>query len=260
MIRIGPSGIGGANEAEINLESFSKKGLKAAEIDFTYSVYMNKEQALKIGEKASKLGIALSIHAPYFINLNSEDKVKREASKKRILKCCEIGSFLRVKKVVFHAGFYGKMKKGEEERGKEKAFENIKEAILEMQKEIKAKKWAVELAPELMGKRNVFGSIDEISRLVKETGCSFCIDFAHVLARYGEHKFEELKSAFPQEKWQCHFSGIVYGENGERHHRDIKKEEWKELFENLPKNKEINIICESPDRIRDAEEGLMLMR
>jgi endonuclease IV len=34
-----------------------------------------------------------------------------------------------------------------------------------------------------MGKINVFGSVEEISDLVKETGCSFCIDFAHILAR-----------------------------------------------------------------------------
>lgn len=56
----------------------------------------------------------------------------------------------------------------------------------------------MELCPEIMGKVNVFGSIDEITDLVKDTGCGFCIDFAHVLARYGEHKFEDIKKAFPQ--------------------------------------------------------------
>ena len=53
----------------------------------------NKEDAVKIGKKAKKSGIKLSIHAPYWINLNSKDKKKIEQSKQRILKSCEIGHY-----------------------------------------------------------------------------------------------------------------------------------------------------------------------
>lgn len=251
MIFFGPAGIGGAKEAVINLQSFAKAGLKAAEIAFTYSIYLKKEDAIIIGKKAKELGISLSIHAPYYINLNSKEKAKREASKRRILDCCEIGNYLGARKVVFHGGYYIK----DTPEGKEEAFQVIKKEIEEMQKEIKRKGWNVSLCPEIMGRRNVFGSIDEISRLSKETGCSFCIDFAHVLARYGESKFDELKKAFPKEKWHCHFSGIIYGDKGEKKHRDTKREEWKELLKNLPKEKEITLICEAPYPFRDAIEG-----
>ena len=62
-----------------NLEKYSELGLKACEIAFTYGVYIkNKEDAEKIGRKARELDIELSIHAPYWINLNSKEKKKIE--------------------------------------------------------------------------------------------------------------------------------------------------------------------------------------
>jgi deoxyribonuclease IV len=85
-IKIGPAGLGPVKIAEKTLEEYAKLGFKACEIAFTYSVYIkNKKDAERIGKKASKLGISLSIHAPYFVNLNSAEKEKREATKKRIL-------------------------------------------------------------------------------------------------------------------------------------------------------------------------------
>jgi endonuclease IV len=65
-----------------------------------------------------------------------------------------------------------------------------------------------------MGKINVIGSLEVIEYLVNETGCSFCIDFAHILARYNKtENFEEVKQRFGKFKdWHCHFSGIEYGE------------------------------------------------
>ena len=128
-----------------------------------------------------------------------------------------------------------------------------------MMKVIKEKKWDVELCPETMGKINVFGSVEEISRLVKETGCSFCIDFAHILARDKKVDYEKIIKAFPQKKWHCHFSGIEYNEKGERHHLNLEKKQWKDLFENLPKDKEISIVCESPNRVEDSVEGIEIL-
>jgi len=248
-IKFGPAGLGPVKDAEETLEEYHRIGLGACEIAFTYSIYIkNKEDALRIGKKAKELGIELSIHAPYWVNLNSEEKEKREASKKRIIDCCKVGNWLNAKVVVFHPGYYGK--------DKEDAYKNIKKEILEMQKVIKEKNWKIKLAPETMGKVNVFGSIEEISNLVRETGCSFCLDFAHILAREKKVDFEKIKKLFPQKDWHCHFSGIEYGEKGERHHKKTQKKEWKELFSGLPKNRKIVIINESPTMIEDSEEGL----
>ncbi|HPD81939.1 MAG TPA: TIM barrel protein [Candidatus Pacearchaeota archaeon] len=254
IIKIGPSGMGGVKEAEEILEEFNRVKFGNCEVAFTHSVYMNKEQAEKIGKLAKKNKIELSIHAPYFVNLNSEEKAKIHASMQRILKCCEIGHYLEAKNIVFHPGYYGKSK------DKEETFQNIKKRILEMMEIIKEKKWEVELCPETMGKINVFGSIEEISRLSKETGCSFCIDFAHILARDKKVDYEKIKKLFSQKNWHCHFSGIEYTEKGERNHINLKKEQWKELFDNIPKDKNITIVCESPNRVEDCIEGLEVLK
>ncbi len=252
-IKFGPSGLGSIKNAEEILKNYSKLGLKACEIAFTYGVYIkNKEDALRIGKIAKKLEIDLSIHAPYWINLNSNELKKIESSKKRILDCCQIGNWIGAKRIIFHPGYFGK--------NKEFAFENIRLRIKEILKDIKKNKWKIELCPEIMGKVNVFGSPEEISNLVKETGCSFCIDFAHVLAREKKIDWKKIKKLFPCEKWHVHFSGIEYGEKGEKRHKNLEKKQWKELLENLPSNKETTIICESPDRIRNSLEGLEIWK
>jgi deoxyribonuclease-4 len=260
MIRFGPSGLGGKNEALSHLEIFSKKGMKACEIAFVYGVYLDKKSAEQIGEMAKELDVRLSIHAPYYINLNSDDKSKIAASKKRILDCCEIGHCFscgdkkRKTHIVFHAGFYGD--------NKEKAAEVIKENVSDLMKIIDEKEWNVILCPEIMGKRNVFGSIEEISKLVKETGCGFCIDFAHVLARYDRQQFELVKKEFGKfDFWHCHFSGIVYGDKGEKNHRHTEEKEWKDLliFLKTFKDKEIIIVSEAPNPVGDAEDGLRIL-
>ena len=252
-ILFGPAGLGPGKTAIGVLEEYHKKGLRACEIAFTYSVYMKEEEAKVIGKKAKELGIVLSIHAPFFVNLNSKEKVKVEATKKRILDCCKIGEALQAEVVVFHPGYYSD-KEGNTE-SKEKDYQNIKKGIEEILAVIRRNNWKIKIAPETMGKINVFGSVEEVSRLAKETGCSFCIDFAHILAREKKVDYQKVEKAFPQKDWHIHFSGIIYGEKGEREHRTTRKEEWKELLVHLPENKEIVIINESPTMIEDAVEG-----
>ena len=253
IIKFGPGGLGPIKEAISNLEQFAGLGLKACEIEFTYGPYIKKqEDARKIGKRAKELGISLSIHAPYFVNLNSKEEEKIIASKKRILKCCEIASWLGAQKIIFHPGFYSGM-------SSEGAAIRIKEGIIEMMQIIKKNKWNVELYPEIMGKKNVFGSINEIHNLVNDTECKFCIDVAHVLARYGEYKLKKIEENFPQKNWHVHFSGIEFGEKGEKKHIKTKTKEWKKILswmKTLDKN--IVIICESPDPINDSIEGLKI--
>ncbi len=256
-VKFGPAGLGPVTSAIETLEEYHRAGLRACEIAFTYQVYIHKEEDAKaIGKKARELGIELSVHAPYYVNLNSEEKTKRDATKKRILDCCKIGELLGAKRVVFHPGYY--KKKGADEKDKEDTFETIKAGILEIRGEIKRRGWKINIAPETMGKINVFGSVEEISRMVKETGCLFCLDFAHILAREKKIDYEKVKSLFPEKEWHVHFSGIIYGDKGERSHRKTKTEEWRELLKNLPKNKEIVIINESPNPSEDSAEGLRI--
>lgn len=253
-INFGPSALSSVESAIDTLKKYKSVGLNACEIPFTYQVYIKEEDAKIIGEFAKKNNILLSIHAPYFVNLNASDKEKINNSKKRILKCCEIGHHLGARNIVFHSGYYLK-------NTKEETYENIKKQIIDLQKSIKKNKWDVVLCPEIMGKINVFGSIEEISKLSKETGCSFTIDFAHILARYKKNKFSELKKMFPQKKWHCHFSGIEYGEKGEKNHISTSEKIWKELFNDLIKlDKEYTIINESPSPVKDSVKGLKIYK
>ncbi len=253
-IKFGPAGIGSVKDAEKVLEAYHKKGFRACEIAFTYGIYIkDRADAVRIGKKAQELDISLSIHAPYYINLNSAEKAKIEASKKRILDCCKIGEALGAKAVVFHPGYYGN-------KDKEESYNNIKNSIADIMKEINKKGWKTKIAAETMGKVNVFGSIDEISRLARDTGCSFCIDFAHILARDKSVDYKKVIELFPEKDWHVHFSGIVYGDKGEKHHKTTEKEEWEGLLKNLPLNREIAIINESPSMIDDSIEGLRLSK
>jgi len=252
-IRFGPAGLGPTKTAIETLEKYHELGFKACEIAFTYSNYIKPEATKKIKEKAEQLDIELSIHGSYFINLNAQEKEKLEASKKRIIDACKIGELLGVKCLVFHPGFFGKLVRKE-------AYGNIKKAILEIQQTLRKNRWKIQIAPETMGKINVFGSVEEISQLVKETGCSFCIDLAHILARDKKVDYKKVVRLFPQKDWHVHFSGIVYGEKGEKHHRKTEKEEWKNLLKNLPKDKNIRIINESPAMVEDSLDGLMLYK
>ncbi len=247
-LRFGPAGLGPVKTAIKVLEDYNKKGIKACEIAFTYSVYIKEGDAIIIGKKAKELDIELSIHAPYFVNLNSSEKIKIEATKKRILDCCRIGEKLGAKIVVFHPGYYGTHKAG--------AYNNIKKGIIEIMLEVKKNNWSIKIAPETMGKVNVFGSVEEISSLVKDTSCSFCIDFAHILARDKEVDYKKVIELFPSKDWHVHFSGIVYSEKGEKHHKKTLNSEWKELLKNLPKDKNVRIINESPVMLEDSLEGM----
>lgn len=248
-IKFGPAGLGPVKSAEEVLEHFHSLGLRACEIAFTYGVYIKKkEDAERIGKKAKELGIILSIHAPYWINLNSREKAKVEASKQRILECCKIGEVLGAKAVVFHAGFYL--------GNREKAYENIKNEVLDLMETIKKKGWEIKIAAETIGKINVFGSTEEIRKLSAETGCSFCLDFAHILAREKKVDYDKIINLFKEKEWHCHFSGIEYGEKGERHHRKTEKKEWDELLLKLPRDKNVVIINESSAPVEDSVEGL----
>ncbi len=253
VIKIGPSTLGPVKTSEAVLEQYAKAGLQACEIAFTYSIYIkNKSDAIRIGKKAEELGIELSIHAPFFVNLNSSEAKTRESTKKRILDCCEIGELLGAKIVVFHPGYYGDDREG--------AYDTIKSGIVELMEERAKKKWKIKIGVETMGKVNVFGSLEEISRLVHETGCSFCIDFAHILARDKKVDYARVERLFPQKEWHVHFSGIEYGEKGEKKHRDTEEGEWSELLENLPKDKDIRIVSEAPSPFEDAKQAIRVLK
>ncbi len=245
MIRIGPAGSGGSGNMN-GIRKVAQLKLDCMEVEFTYGVRMSASAAREVGALAREKGIVLSVHAPYYINLASDEKEKVVASKKRILESCQRADALGARNVVFHAGFY-------QNKTAELTFGLIKEAVLEMQEYILRKKWQVRLCPEIAGRPSQFGSLDELLKLMKETGCGITVDFSHLYARQqGKIDYQGLLKTLPK-KFHAHFSGITYGEKGEKKHVVTTKKFFEPLAKELVKKKlEVTIINESPRPYKDA--------
>ena len=246
-ILLGPAGSPVGSSLK-GLSAVRDLGLQAMEVEFTHGMNMSNALAKQIGEENKNQGIALSVHAPYYINLASEEKAKITASKKRILDSCERAHYMGASQVVFHAAFYGK-------RDKEDIYQIVKKETLDMQKTIKKNNWNIKLAPETTGKQSQFGTLDELLRLKKDTNCSFCIDFAHIFARNnGKINYKEIFSKLSYKHIHAHFSGINYTAKGERNHVNINgKPSFKDLAKAILKQKsDITIICESPITWKDS--------
>ncbi len=250
-ILLGPAGSPASGTLE-GIRKVRELGLQSMEVEFVRGVRMSNELAKQCGDVARQEKVQLSIHAPYYINLASDDKEKRKASIKRILDSCERGHHLGATNVVFHAAYYGKL-------SKEETYNIVKEAVDDMQSVLDRRNWKVRLAPETTGKGSQFGSLEELARLRKDTECGICVDFAHLYARnrgvldYGKtlDVIEDMK--LPQ--LQCHFSGIRYGDKGERNHEVIASDSppFEPLAKEIMKRRmDAVIICESPVTWKDS--------
>jgi len=247
MIRLGPAGTAGLGYIN-GLKKIHDLKLRCMEVEFTYGVRMPNSQAKEIGKLAKKLNVSLSVHAPYYINLASLEKAKVKASKVRILQSCERAHYLNAKYVVFHAAFYQK-------KDKEEIYNIVKNEIIDLNKTIKENKWNTKLAPETTGKGSQFGDLDELLRMSKETGCFFCVDFAHIKARNnGMIDYKDIFNKINKFKHiHSHFSGIEWTAKGERRHSITEERDLLPLLKQAIKRKnDITIINESPDPVRDS--------
>jgi deoxyribonuclease-4 len=244
---VGPAGLP-KNDPD-GIDILADDGLNAAEIPFTYSVWMDEERAQRIGKRARERQVRLSVHASYFVNLAALEEEKRTKSRERILQASRIAYALGARHVVFHAGYYLN-------RDPESVFQIIKNEIQSIQKTLHTEGVDIYISPETTGKPTQFGSLDELMRLRKETGCSLCVDFAHLEARTaGDFSYEDaLQTLADVKDLHCHFSGIEYTQKGERRHIVTPENRMQDLFSLLvgASNKEIAVINESPEPFDDA--------
>ena len=122
MIKVGPAGSGGFGNLK-GVGKVAEMDLDCMEVEFTYGVRMDLETAKDVGALAKEKGIILSVHAPYYINLASDEAEKVTASKERILVSCERANAMGAQNVTFHAGFY-------QGRTPEKTYQLIKKALM----------------------------------------------------------------------------------------------------------------------------------
>ncbi len=238
-----------------------KLGLGAMELEFVHSIHVSREKAPIVKKSAEDNDIILTCHAPYFINLNSNEKAKLKASIDRILNSARILNLCGGWSVCFHPGFYQKSTK-------EETFNNIKKAIKGISEKLKEEKNKVWIRPETTGKETQFGNIDEILSLSRELDNVMpCVDFAHLHARtngkyntYGEfceilEKIEKALGKKGLENMHIHVTGIAYGEKGEKRHLNLKESDLRhqELIKALKDFKVKGVlISESPNIEGDA--------
>ena len=253
-----PKKPGGSIGAIIHLHTL---GLDAFELGWVRSVRVSEKTCQKIKATAEDQDIALSVHAPYYINLNADNE-EWPKSRKRLMDAAHFGNLAGATDIIFHPGSY---------------FGNPPSDVLPTAisrlagciDELRNMDNPVTLRPETMGKEAMLGSLDDTLLMSKEIdGVETCLDFPHLHARTGDDKMnsynewmkilEEYQSYLGLEalsRLHIHLSGIAYGPKGEQEHLAIEDSDLdldgilQALRASGGKGR---ILCESPVLEEDA--------
>lgn len=236
-------------------------GLNALELGWVQSVRVTEATCQAIQQAAKEQNVAISVHAPYFINLNADDE-EWPKSRKRLMDAAYFGNLAGATDIIFHPGSY---------------FGHAPEEVLpvaiarlrECAEELKTAGNPVTLRPETMGKSAMLGSLpDTIQMSTAIPGVVPCIDFAHLHARGGDGSLNTyaewtgLLNGYAKSlgkdalaSLHIHLSGIEYSDKGERNHLPLRESDLNlaELFKALhDAGAGGRILCESPAMEDDA--------
>jgi deoxyribonuclease-4 len=250
-----PSGTEGA------IQYLAQEGLLALEIAWVRSVRVKEETCASIKQSAAESGIALSVHAPYYINLNADDE-EWPKSRQRLMDAAHYGFLAGASDIIFHPGSYF-------EREPNEVLELVLPRLQGCVDELRANDNSVILRPETMGKGAMLGSLEDTLRMAKEIeGVEPCLDFAHLHARPGDgsmNSYDEWVQAFKDyqkalgkkalKRLHCHLSGIEYSAKGEQNHLMMAESDF-DLQALVKAWKEFDcggrILAESPEMAVDA--------
>jgi deoxyribonuclease-4 len=266
MIRFGPAGNsplfyenGGKDSSQVPAWLHSL-GLNAYEYQCTRGVKVGRAKAEAIGAAAAKYDIAVSIHAPYYINLATEDALKKINTTKHLLKSLEVAGWMGARLVVFHPGAVGKQSR---QAAMERACTNLIEILTVAADQGLGN---ILLAPETCGKQNQLGTLDEIIEFCRlAPGIVPTIDFAHLHAISGgalttgsafAQILTRLEDSLGQaivQKLHIHFSPVTFTAKGEKAHSSLLEADPAPSFAYLAalileRDLQPTIICESSER------------
>lgn len=245
-------------------------GLNAYEYQCSRGIRISEETARKLGNEAKKFNIALSIHAPYYINLASNESKSIENSKNYLLNSLQVAGWMGATKVVFHPGGAAKIERREGMKNTLRALEIILQEAKDRGLD------DIFLCPETMGKRNQLGSLDEVLELclLDKERIRPTLDFGHlhaidggalkskddfrlVLEKVGKALGEDILQFF-----HAHFSPIEFTKAGEKKHWNLSDPRFGPDFKPLAEliveeNLTPTIICESAgQQAEDAQAFL----
>jgi len=230
-------------------------GLDALELAWVHGVRVGSTACDAIKKAAEETGTALSVHAPYFINLNGNIE-KWPRLRQYLMDAAHFGNLAGATDIIFHPGTYFG----------QPADEVLKVILPRLQgcvDEIRAEGNPVTLRPEISGKAAMLGSLADVLAMAQSIpGVVPCIDFAHLHARLGDGamntyaewlKMLDLyrKSLGDQsmQEMHIHLSGINYGPKGEKNHLVMEEASlnFRDLMRALHEaGVSGRIMCESP--------------
>lgn len=235
--------------------------LDCMQLEFAHGVRMKEEVSSALRKVSYELGVPLTSHGPYYINLNAREQDKIDSSVERIIQTAKISDLCGAESMTFHAAFYMKDSPYDVFDLVEKSLNVIEERLSRLDIEI-------ELSPELTGKTSQFGSLEELISLSKSVNSvKPCMDFSHLYARGGEvndykafsETLETLKAELGPKALQemhIHISGISSNSKGDLKHLNLEKSKfnWKDLMKAL-KDQDARgyVICNSPNLEADAQ-------
>ncbi len=230
--------------------------LDGMELEFVHGVRMSSETRVLVEKKARENNFVLTAHAPFYINLNSKEEEKVDASVERIIETAQAAKDTGAYSITFHAAFY----LGQD---KEVVYDKVCQQIEKIHQIAEKENFNVWIRPETTGKSTQWGDVDEIIKLSKDFEYVLpCIDFSHVHARSGGgfntyddfcnilEKIGKEIGQYALDNFHGHLAGIAYSDKGEKHHLNLQKSDmnYKDLLKAL---KEFNVkgalTCESPN-------------
>ena len=210
----------------------STLGLGCMELEFVRNVHIKKENAQLVKDTAEKNNVVLTCHGQYFINLNSLESEKIEASKKRILHAADIANACGAFSLCFHAAYYMN-------QHPDSVYNNVRSHLKDILNILKDNSNKIWLRPEITGKNTQFGNLQELTKLSNDLEQIMpCIDFSHFHARsngkfntYEEFRgiLYEIETTLGREgldNMHIHVSGIEYGPKGEKNHLNLKESDF----------------------------------
>ncbi len=215
-------------------------GLDHLEIAWVQSVRVSDEMCAQIKAAAEQHNVTLSIHAPYYINLNSQTDELMQKSDERLLMAARKGFLAGARDIIFHPGSY-------HEQPREVVSARARDKLLEITAILRKEGVDVILRPETMGKSAMCGSLEDVLEWSRDVpGVQPCIDWAHLHARTGNGSFnsydefaaalEKIKTMLGEDalgKLHFHMSGIAYTAKGEKEHVPLNEADihYRELIQ-----------------------------
>lgn len=199
--------------------------LTAYEYQCSRGANVREETARLVGKNAANAGIALSIHAPYYISLATEDEKTAANTQKHFIKTLKVARWMGADRIVFHIGGPGKQ---DRRSAMERVYKSFAVVLEEADKQGLS---GIYLCPETMGKQNQLGTLEEVLSLCKMSSMvTPAVDFGHLHAVTGgqyttaaevEQVFDRVGEVLGERAAQylhIHFSRIEFTKAGERRH------------------------------------------